>query len=102
MLGQRRLAERTRRNMTTTYKDLKHWIVAFETTTRALLHKRTGGPKHAEYHIKAEPCSKHGDRCVWVLYGTLVEHFIWTEQDPGQLAESLLRTLLPHETGELP
>ena len=81
--------------MTTTYKDLKHWIVAFETTARALLHKRTGGQEHEEYHIKAEPCSKHGDRCVWVLYGTVVEHFAWAERDPGGLAEALLRTMLP-------
>lgn len=34
--------------MTTTYKDLKHWIVAFETTARALLHKPTGGREHEE------------------------------------------------------
>lgn len=45
--------------------------------------------------MKAEPCSKHGDRCVWVLYGTVVEHFPWTETAPVQLAESLLRTMFP-------
>jgi len=78
-----------------TYHDLNHWIVAFQSSVRAHLRKHDRAKNCPDYHLKAEPCSKHGDTCVWVMYGCMVEHFPWTDNDPAELAERLLREMLP-------
>ena len=83
--------------MTSTYQDVRQWIVAFESRARALLAAHGRGRGRDGYRIKAEKCSKHGDACVWVLYGVLVEHVTWAEEDPCLLAARLVDTMLPKQ-----
>lgn len=78
-----------------TYHDVNHWIVAFQSAARAQLRKHGRAKSSSGFHLKAEPCSKHGPPCVWVMYGCMVDHFPWKENDPTDLAEMLLRGMAP-------
>lgn len=77
------------------YTDMPTWLSAFRNAVQTILAKRPGLKNRKDYAVVAEPCSKHGGDCVWVLYGALVDHFTWQEHDPYQLAERVLATMLP-------
>jgi hypothetical protein len=74
---------------------MQSWLTAFRGAVETILAGRTGLKNRKDYAVVAEPCSKHGGDCVWVLYGALVDHYPWPEHDPLQLAERVLATMLP-------
>jgi len=75
--------------------DVLRWKDAFEDAARSLLDGRLRDP-HGEYcQVSAAPCAKHGAECVCVTYGMFLEHFRWDRQDPRQLAERLVGTMVP-------
>jgi hypothetical protein len=46
--------------------------------------------------VWAEPCSQHGQDCVWILFAGKVAHVSWAETDPRQIAE-LIQILLTRQ-----
>lgn len=79
------------------YPNLKHWTVALENAALHLLAGRPEVPDHNLYRLHAEPCCKHGEMCVRVIHGALIDHYRWVLTDPAQLAEHLLQAMLPSE-----
>jgi hypothetical protein len=83
--------------MTDNGQDVRRWITAFERRARALLVAH-GTARRQGYQVRAQPCPRHADGCVWVQYGVLAEHVAWAEEEPGRLAERLVATLPPRGT----
>jgi hypothetical protein len=77
------------------YPNLKHWTTSFETAALYILANRPDLPNLDAYQLRAEPCTKHGEMCVRVVYGALIDHYRWVLTDPASLADTLLRTMLP-------
>jgi hypothetical protein len=76
-------------------KTFKSWKDAFERAARAALGDRVRGPDRESYHISVRVCRRHGAVCALVVYGVLLRHCRWQEEDPRPLAESMVGTMLP-------
>jgi hypothetical protein len=84
--------------MSRTRPTIKDWIVALENAAWSLLADRVIGRDEDSYRVHGEPCEKHGPRCARVVYGILLDHVSWREEDPCELAGRLVGTMLPpHE-----
>jgi hypothetical protein len=76
---------------------LKDWIVALENAAWSLLGDWVIGKDEHSYRLYAEPCDKHGSCCARVVYGMLLDHVRWRDEDPAELAGRLVRTMIPPE-----
>ena len=74
---------------------MKDWIVALENAAWSLLADWVIGQDEDSYRVYAEPCDKHGPRCARVVYGMLLDHVCWQEENPGELAGRLVATMVP-------
>jgi hypothetical protein len=77
------------------YPNLKHWTISFENAVFHILANRPDVPNPEQYPLHAGPCEEHGEMCVRVVYGALIDHYRWVLTDPASLADALLHTMLP-------
>jgi hypothetical protein len=75
--------------------DIKQWIFEFDTAALDVLARRTDMPQAEVYRPEARLCSAHGRSCVTVTLGEVQRHVNWTEVEPAELAERILREALP-------
>jgi hypothetical protein len=73
------------------YRNVKEWGVALETAAWSLLAQQPEGDPAAQ--VSVELCLKHGPHCACVTYGVLLDHFVWSEHDPEQLAVHLVEMI---------
>jgi hypothetical protein len=70
------------------------WVASFHKAARGLLARHPG---YSDYRalIHAGLCPQHGPPCVRVVFGILLRHVAWPESDPGEVAEEVVRNMLP-------
>ena len=73
------------------------WIQAFEEAALDLLTHRTDLKERDAYRCRAGPCPRHGDACLTVICGELMEHVRWEKKTPLAYAEELLSRMLPRQ-----
>jgi hypothetical protein len=84
------------------YPTLKHWLVALDTTVLEVLATRPDLAETQEvYFPRVERCPQHGGHCVVIVYGAFCQHVVWSQTEPGPLAESLLATMMPQPEPEV-
>jgi hypothetical protein len=81
-------------------RDFQQWASRLEAAALKMLGPRRHGPDRDSYRVYALACPEHGPSCARVVYGVLMDHFGWQNEDPQRLAEKLVRTLLPPASAE--
>jgi hypothetical protein len=84
--------------MSNRYRTLTHWKETLERSAREAVGGRVDGPDRDSYQICAAVCRLHGSDCALVVYGALLTHCDWEQEDPHLLARQLAQTMLPPET----
>lgn len=73
----------------------REWIFQLVTAGIDILADRPDIEESGRYQLHAEPCTRHGARCVCVVFGEMSEHVRWREAEPRDVAALLLDTMLP-------
>ena len=72
--------------------ELRQWIVAFRNAILASQPEPSMSGDNQTDAVWAEPCSRHGSRCVWVLYRSRVAACAWATTAPAAQARALSHT----------
>lgn len=81
--------------MTRPYRSRGEWERAVEEAARELLQGQGAGAAEDGYRVTTAVCERHGEGCSCVTYGMFREHLRWRVEDPRQVAERVVRSMLP-------
>lgn len=81
---------------------LRHWIALCEAASLEFLARRDDPGTLTDYRLRTEPCPKHGDHCLRLICGVMLQHVRWESVEPAQAALELLTTFLPASRGVSP
>jgi hypothetical protein len=73
----------------------KGWIVLCEAASLDFFARRGDVRNAAAYQLRAEPCPRHGERCLHLICGVMMQHVRWESVEPVQTALALLAIFLP-------
>ncbi len=76
------------------------WAQQFEAAAHEYFALNTDVEGHDFYRCRVEPCERHGDGCLTVICGEVLEHVQWKKVAPSPFAEELLTRTVPRKAEE--